>query len=193
MTAVEQAHPPFSVANLQSPVFGYSCFMKFLKALSIFIVFILASCTTIPTDAPTFTTAPAAPDGYATVYFYRLGAQPYGKELRVNVNGRRVLEMPESAYTYMYVKAGTHTILTDWYNPPLAPLPYSSAVFTLDAKAGETYYLRQVTDTSIAPSSFFGPTLFSHRSAIISLAAARGSSELKACCRLMPSAQLRIE
>jgi hypothetical protein len=167
--------------------------MKFLKALSIFIVFVLTSCTTIPSDAPSFTPAPAAPDGYATVYFYRLGAQPYGKELRVNVNGRRILEVPESAYTHMYFKEGTHTILTDWYNPPLAPLPYSSAAFTLDAKAGETYYLRQVTDTSIASSSFLGPTLFSHRSAILSLPAARGSSELKACCRLMTSAQLRVE
>jgi hypothetical protein len=167
--------------------------MKFLKTLSISIAFILASCTSIPSDAPPFTPAPTAPDGYATVYFYRLGAQPYGKELRVNVNGKRVLEMPENAYTYVYVKAGTHTVLTDWYNPPLAPMPYSSAAFTLEAKAGETYYLRQITDTSIAPSSFLGPTLFSHRSAIIPLPAARGSSELKACCRLMPSAQLRFE
>jgi hypothetical protein len=167
--------------------------MKILKALSISTAFLLASCTTIPSDAPPFTPAPAAPNGYATLYFYRLGAQPYGKELRVNVDGMRVLEMPEKAYTYMYVKEGTHTVLTDWNNLPLAPMPYSSATFTLDAKVGESYYLRQVTDTSIASGSVFSPALFSHRSAIVSLPSVRGSSELKACCRLMPSVQLKVE
>lgn len=101
--------------------------------------------------------------------------------------------MPEKAYTYVYVKEGTHTVLTDWYNPPLAPMPYSSATFTFHANVGESYYLRQVTDTSIAIGSLFSPTLFSHRSAIVSLPSVRGSSELKACCRLMPSALLKIE
>jgi hypothetical protein len=74
----------------------------------------LSGCASIPSNAPAFSLAPVAPDGYATVYFYRVGAFPTLRKPTVTIDKVEVYEPPEKAYTWVYVKAAERNFLTEW-------------------------------------------------------------------------------
>jgi hypothetical protein len=65
---------------------------------SLAAVIMLTGCATAPADAPRFSPAPPAPEGYATVYVYRLGAPPYTRDIKLSIAGKKFIDAPEQAY-----------------------------------------------------------------------------------------------
>ncbi len=165
---------------------------QLLKFICIAAVVILTGCATVSENAPAFSPAPAAPAGYATVYVYRLGAQPYTRNIRLSVAGKQVLETPERAYTWLFVPAGTHTILAEWPADFLAPKKWPDASHTERFEASESYYLRMIGNIGMTGGGFFssGGIIFS--SQLVRRSSDEGRAELVACCRFMPSAVERL-
>jgi Protein of unknown function (DUF2846) len=113
--------------------------MRLLSQTLLFIsVAGLAACASLPTDAPPYSQAPTAPEGYATIYFYRVGAYPTLRKPDVLVSGKRVYEPPELAYTWIHAKAGERQIGVEWASDTKWP--------RVDVKqaiaSGATYYIK---------------------------------------------------
>lgn len=105
--------------------------------LSLFAVF-LTACASLPSDAPSFSAAPAPSSAYATVYFYRVQAYPKLRKPDVLVSGVKVFEPPELAYTWVHVKAGDRRIQVQWaWDTKWPPLD-----FTRPIEAGKSYYIK---------------------------------------------------
>ncbi len=188
---VNPRHPPDGAAQLPNPQRGLlkneSFLMKQLFRLMCFAgVAVMAGCATVPDTAPTFSPAPDAPAGHATVYVYRLGAQPYTRNIKLSMAGKPVLEAPERAYTWLFVPAGTHTVLAEWPTDFLAPKKWPDASHTERFEAGKSYYLRMVGNVNMAGGGFFssGGLMFSTQ--LVRRSTDDGPAELIACCRFLP-------
>ena len=98
----------------------------------------LTGCASLPSDAPSYSSAPIAPDGYATVYIYRVGAKPNQRKPSVLIGSQKVFEPPELAYTWVYARAVEQPFRIEWAWdtgwPPLA--------FTMALTTGQSYYLK---------------------------------------------------
>lgn len=167
--------------------------MKFTTlCLLAFTAIVCASCSTAPPTAPTYAPAPNAPDGYATVYIYRLGAPPFTQEIRVNFAGKAVLAAPEQGYTWLHVRGGTHTLLAEWpKNLMGGGWPNASATQLFEP--GKAYYFRLAGQVGSTPGGFFSGGGMLLTSMVVSRTPAEGEAELKACCRYMQAATERIE
>jgi hypothetical protein len=143
----------------------------------------IGGCATVPDSAPPFSPAPAAPRGFALVYFYRLDAPPYTQTIKLSVAGKPIIDAPERAYSWAHVKAGTHTVLADW--PKVSG--WQPASTTVAFEAGETYYVRAVGRLESPPFSLFGRGGFVPMSYVTSLPPGVGRAEIRVCCRYMRS------
>lgn len=85
-----------------------------------------------------FEPAPAPPDGMALVYMYRIKVPPGMRTPKIVVDGDTVSKLPNNAYTWFYVKPGTHTIKTKW--GAFSDIPDLEFVATI--AANQTYYLK---------------------------------------------------
>jgi len=98
----------------------------------------LGACASVPNDAASYSEAPVAPDGYATVYFYRVGAYPTLRKPDVLVSGVRVYEPPELSYTWVHLKAGDRTFRIEWaWDTKWPPVEFIQTI-----AAGESYYIK---------------------------------------------------
>lgn len=113
--------------------------MRLLSPILLFVsATLLAGCASLPNDAPPYSQAPAAPEGYATIYFYRVGAYPTLRKPDVLVSGRRVYEPPELAYTWIHVKAGDRQIRVEWASDTRWP----AVDFKQTIAGGASYYIK---------------------------------------------------
>jgi hypothetical protein len=154
---------------------------------------VLTACATVPEGAPPFSPAPVAPAGYATVYVYRLGAPPYTRDIKVSLAGKAVLNAPERAYTWLFVPAGTHTLLAEWPTDFLGPKRWPDAAITERLEAGESYYFRVAGNVGIAPGGFFSSGGMVLSSQILRRPPDAGIAELVACCRFLSPATERLQ
>ena len=156
------------------------------KPMKVFVIsgmLLLAGCQTVSQDAPTFTDAPSPPEGYATVYLYRLNAPPYTGLIGYRFSGKEVLATPEKAYTWIHAKAGTHQIYAQWPPQP----GWKSTSTTLTVEGGQSYFVRAEGRVGLLPAP--GPQPFSATltSTLTIMQPALGRAELLSCCRYMRS------
>lgn len=104
----------------------------------IVILLVLAIPLIAESAKSSFEAAPNPPDGMALVYMYRIKVPPGMRTPKVVVDGDAISKLPNNAYTWFYVKPGTHTIKTKW--GLFADIPELELVATIDAN--QTYYLK---------------------------------------------------
>ena len=150
------------------------------RSLLVLVVILgTTGCASVPRDAPHFARAPAAPDGYATVYLYRLGAFPKLRRPTVSLDGTRVYDPPERALTWVYVRAGAHSVYIHWSwdtgSPDLSlPQRFSS---------GQSYYIRISGSVALVPTPMF---LGSRSDSIAQfIPPAEAETEMANCCRFL--------
>lgn len=85
-----------------------------------------------------FEAAPNPPDGMALVYMYRIKVPPGMRTPKVVVDGDAISKLPNNAYTWFYLKPGTHTIKTKWGF--MSDIP--DLEFVANVAANQTYYLK---------------------------------------------------
>jgi hypothetical protein len=179
---------------LGAPLFGCRSAKKLFVQFGIAVVVaVTIGCATAPENAPRFTAAPAAPDGYATVYVYRLGAPPYTRAIKLSIAGKPVLDAPEQAYTWVFVRAGTHTVFAEWPTDFLAPKKWPDASSTQAFESGLSYYFRVAGNVNTTPGGFFSPGGMLLTSLVAQRTPEVGKAELVGCCRHMRSATERVD
>jgi hypothetical protein len=161
--------------------------------IAVAAVAVTMGCATAPENAPRFTAAPAAPDGYATVYVYRLGAPPYTRAIKLSIAGKPVLDAPEQAYTWVFVRAGTHTVFAEWPTDFLAPKKWPDASATRAFESGLSYYFRVAGNVGTTPGGFFSSGGMMLTSFVAQQTPEVGKAELVGCCRHMRSATERVD
>jgi len=91
--------------------------MRFLVAISAIVVVLLsAGCADRPPmTAPSFSPAPPAPSGMATLYIYRPRTSQNGMAVWpiMSLNGTKVAEVKMYSYTYVYLKPGNYKITSE--------------------------------------------------------------------------------
>jgi hypothetical protein len=163
---------------------------KLISVLAKFIpAILLIGCVTAPQDAPKYTRAPPAPEGYATVYLYRLGAPPYTKSIGFTLNGQSVLSAPEQAYTWVYVRSRTHSVVANWPKN-LFGGGWPDAYVVQAYEPGKSYYFR-VSGQLAGPTGVMSAGTM--KSMIIQYTPAFAESELATCCRYLPAKVQRFE
>jgi len=48
------------------------------------------------------------------LYIYRLDAYPRSRTSGILIDGNKIMDPPEKAYTWLHLPAGTHTVTVDW-------------------------------------------------------------------------------
>lgn len=168
--------------------------MKLLfRCAGVLVVATLAGCAVAPENAPRFTPAPVAPDGYATVYIYRLSAPPYTRDIKLSIAGKPVLNAPEEAYTWLFVRSGTHTLFAEWPTDFLAPKKWPDASTTYNFEPGKAYYFRVAGDIEAVRGGFLSPGAMVLKSYVAWRSAEVGIAELIACCRYMRPTSESVE
>lgn len=149
----------------------------------------LVGCASLPSNAPPFTPALRAPDDYATVYFYRVGAYPKLRTPDVLIGGIKVYEPPELAYTWVYVKAGERKFRVQWARDTgWPPVEFARAL-----TAGESYYIKisgSFEDKGLTSYNTITHVLGSWAELI---PARQAEAELSACCKYIKSQIARLE
>ena len=149
-----------------------SHFVVVLPASALF----LSACASLPDAAPPYSPAPAASDGYATVYFYRVGAYPSLRRPDILISGVPIYEPPELAYTWVHVKAGLHTFKAQWAWDTRWP----TVEFKQDLIAGASYYYK-------LSGSFESTGMkFILGSSLQPIDSVRAIYELTKCCKYIP-------
>lgn len=85
-----------------------------------------------------FEKAPAPPEEYAVVYIYRPDSPPILRSPKIIVDGKETLKLSNKSYSWFYVRAGNHTIATEWGIFGGA----QEKNISLTVENGKTYYLR---------------------------------------------------
>ena len=157
---------------------------------------LLVSCATAPSNAPIFSPAPPAPDGYATVYLYRLGAPPLTKEIQVLIDGKPVMAALEQGYTWVHVRSGSRVVDGKWPKT-LGGGGWPDASVTRLFEPGKNYYFRitgRVGITAFGPAAAVSGTMgVSSTSMILTPTAAEAEKELAVCCRYIRSNTSQID
>lgn len=102
------------------------------------IVVVLAIPLIAEAGKSAFVAAPNPPEGMALVYMYRIKVPPGMRTPKVVVDGDAISKLPNNAYTWFYVKPGSHTIKTKWGF--MSDIP--DLEFVANVAANQTYYLK---------------------------------------------------
>ena len=147
---------------------------------------LFVGCANAPSDAPTFSPAPPAPEGYATAYLYRLGAPPYTKEVRVLIDGKPVSAALENGYTWVHVRAGSRVVEGKWPKT-WGGGGWPDAAVTALFEPGKSYYFKITGKVGIrtpGPAAAVSGTMgVSSSSMILTPSAIDAEKELILCCR----------
>lgn len=104
----------------------------------LFLVLFATGCTSIPKGAPAYSPAPAASTGDGILYIYRLGAYPTLRTPEILINGKTVINLPEKAYTWVYLSQGKHKVTVDW----AWDTGWPDLDFDIPIEAGKEHYLK---------------------------------------------------
>jgi len=141
-----------------------------------------AGCSTVPTQP--YSKAPPAPDGFGTIYIYRITAYPPTRSPDVSISDVKVAEPADKTYTWAYVKQGETRVSIEWG----FDLGYTPANLKLNVAAGQSYFVKVAG--SWQPG--FGNTVEMNAWAeTVSPATAEG--ELARCCSFVKPASVLVE
>jgi hypothetical protein len=151
----------------------------------------LGGCASLPANAPGFVQATDAPDGYATVYFYRIGAYPKLRRPTVFVDEAVVYDPPERALTWVYVRSGNHQLRVHWTwdsGPPDVSFPQAFV-------SGQSYYLRisGSYDLHITPGIKWATATGHFGTFFYPIPREEAENELKTCCQFVEPKVRRID
>lgn len=74
----------------------------------------LSGCSTIPSNAPSFSQAPKPNSGSNALYIYRLGAYPTLRTPNIKIDGKSIFDPSEGSYTWVYLPPGKHNVQVSW-------------------------------------------------------------------------------
>jgi len=80
----------------------------------IFSLFVLTGCATTFLEGPKFKEANPPRFGEALVYFYRPNSTPFLLSPDLFVDGKKILELGNQGYSYVYLKPGEYDIKVTW-------------------------------------------------------------------------------
>lgn len=142
-------------------------------ALCAVAMMLTGACATIPSDAPPFSRAAAAPAGLENLYIYRQGAYPTMRSPIVRINGKEIVSPPEGSYTVVPITPGTHTVLVEWSWDTGWP----NLDFPIEVKPGESFYMKI--------SGSFEQSGLNYRagSSASQVEPVAAETEMKTCCR----------
>lgn len=143
---------------------------------------LFTGCALTPSNAPAYTPAPKAPDGYATIYVLRNNTGTNVSTVKILVAGSPIADLALRTYTWVYVKAGSHNIAAEW---PLLLTGQPSTSLNHTFAAGKTYHFR--IRTGLERSGGFFSSGFIVSSYLELLPPEHGEAELIACCRYLPA------
>ena len=149
------------------------------------ISLVCAGCASAPTTQRP-AAAPTAPEGYATVYLYRLGAIPKLRRPTVSLDDTTICEPRERELTWVYVPAGAHTIRVHW--APSVGLPDS--LLAHDFAAGKSYYAKISGSLAIQPLISGG---FVASTDSVVQVTTTPADDLALCCAYIPPARQRLD
>ncbi|MDO8493926.1 MAG: DUF2846 domain-containing protein, partial [Deltaproteobacteria bacterium] len=109
--------------------------MKPIRCI-LFLLLLFFAPTVFAKEA--FQKAPPPPDGYALIYMYRIKAGAGLRKPTILIDREEVSKLPNNAYTWFYVSAGSHSLQTKW--GAFSDIPGLEMVVNL--APGETYYLQ---------------------------------------------------
>lgn len=120
-----------------------------IRVALVCVAVVLGGCeSNIPArDAPTFTAAPAAPEGYATLYIFRLYESDYGQGVWpvLFLNDVKVSAVKAASFTYVYALPGEYKVRTE-KNAPWSGMENYPYAFSIPSTAN--YYLEYSTGVS---------------------------------------------
>jgi hypothetical protein len=166
----------------------------FLRLALVVLLVLSTGCAVTPSHAPQFTPAQAPPEGYATVYAYRLGAPPYNGAIKVSIAGKPIADLLENGYAWAHIRAGTHTLYAKWPDAigPFAKKQWADVTTTHEFEAGKAYYFRIVGDIKLGAAGLLLGSSVLTQSGVLPQPANVGLAELTACCRRIQSENERI-
>lgn len=149
-----------------------------------------SSCAIAPRDAEPFSESMLGkPDQEsAIVVVYRTAVPPFSYDARTYVNGRKVVELPNEAFTWTRVPPGNTSVEMKW--PLLANTAPGTAVF--QAQAGRTYFVRASYSST---GDFVIGTMFGSRelhSKAYEESYDEAIEDLSDCCRYVPAERTDI-
>ncbi len=156
--------------------------LKARLLLATLVMAALTGCATAPQSAPKFTPAPPAPEGYATVYIYRISEAPYTADITVSIAGKLVVSAPNQGYTWLHVKTGIHLVYAAWPKLP-GPVVWPDAAFTELFEPGQVYYLK--LSGRLVPQPGANQLGLIPATRIYNMLPEYGTAELHACCRFI--------
>lgn len=102
------------------------------------LLFLATGCASIPKGAPSYSPAPAASKGNGILYIYRLGAYPTLRTPGILIDGKAVINLPEKAYTWVYLPQGKHKVTVDW----AWDTGWPDLDFDIPIESGKEHYLK---------------------------------------------------
>jgi len=87
-----------------------------MKVYMVLMVVLLSACATAPKGAKAFSEVniPRPSNGKSTLVFYRKITPPASYEMRVHINGKETVSLPNNTFSYVSLNAGTTKIETKW-------------------------------------------------------------------------------
>ncbi len=150
----------------------------------------MSACASVmPANAPDYARAEAPPAGQAHLYIYRNGAFPAKRTPRITVDGKRVFDPPEGAYTMLTLPPGQHVAEMTWTFD--LKQPKRATPVTLGDRG--VHYLKITGDFDYEPPSFqqevvmsmtAGVFSFPHTfSWLVEMPQDAAEREMRDCCR----------
>lgn len=145
--------------------------MRFVALLGMMLL--TSACALLPSGAPLYSRVAEPLPGYGNVYIYRINAYPLLRAPKIIIDGQRVFDPPENAYTVIALTEGPHELHVDWAWDTAPDFRFSFQVMS-----GSPLYIRVSSGTGGTRKG-----LFSTVAKII--APSQAESELKAGCRFV--------
>jgi hypothetical protein len=145
-------------------------------ALPVSIFVLLTACASVSSRAPAYARAPNPPASSANVYVYRIGAYPTLRTPTIKIDGARIFDPPEKAYTVVTLEEGEHQFIVNW----AWDTGWPDLEFPLQVRAGTPMYVK-ISGSFDASSS--DANVMGSLAQLVPEAAAE--AELRACCRYM--------
>jgi hypothetical protein len=166
--------------------------VRMIIVVTAFLAFILCmeGCASLPAGAPHFVSAPNAPEGYATVYIYRLGAYPKLRRPSVFIGDVIIFDPPERALTWVYVRSGDRNIRVHWTWDAGSP----DLSFSQEFDAGHSYFIKLSGSFSLRITPNLNSATANGALGTFArvVPQAEAQNELETCCKFMAPKVQRI-
>ena len=143
-------------------------------ALPVSILVFLTACAGVSSRAPAYARAPSPPASSANIYIYRIGAYPTLRTPTIKIDGARIFDPPEKAYTVVTLEEGEHKFVVNW----AWDTGWPDLEFPLQVRAGTPMFVKisGSFDTNQSDANVMGSL-----AELVPEAAAE--AELRVCCR----------